>query len=349
MCNNYGNFCCQFCMYSTKPKKVSVKESETNREEAGACDQMEGTSDDKKQMGVDVKSDTISSESLTTHSVASPPTSNKLSVEISTELSVCSLPASGMKGESIGEKKGEDLKEQVFASLDKWKEDQSISDKLDAKAKLEPKSPQSPFLDEQIVEHVGVKVESDLSSGEDFKESDLDVSAKIAKKDEDYEPQPAPSNDPISDMTHQVVEVFHAKKMPPNTPEIDDPAQKYVKVDKVMMGKKEQKLPRRYQIGEDSRSHSRDPSRRREHKVHSRSDRRLHHPMSSLSPPPPFGRRRRYHSPQPPELERRRQRRGRPTSPMPNPYRKASRSPPGFPSSPPYKGRSPFSGSPPHR
>lgn len=202
---------------------------------------------------------------------------------------------------------------------------------------------------ENVFEKVGVRVESDLSSGEDFKESEYEASRKAI----DCEPQPESTGDvqQLPDTMPKSPQFPDANKASPNAEtELDElslkPGEKSKKTE---MGRKEQKLPRRYQI-EDTKLYARDSFRRRDHKGHARSERRQHHHLPSISPPPSFARRRRYHSPQPPELERRRQRRGRPSSPGPNPYRKGSRSPPVYPSPSPYpKGRSPFSGSPPPR
>ena len=198
------------------------------------------------------------------------------------------------------------------------------------------------------------KIESDLSSGEDFKEEEegeepgkVEIDAPKPGKEEKERvtrspmlgegqgqrvAKPPRPRTPESEHSSGEKPPLAGHKRPPSPAEESD--------DKASDGessRKPKRLPRRYQLEEEEAEkqwESREPPRFP----------RRHYPPSP-SPPPVFIRRRHYHSPPPGEyLEKRWQRRGRPFSPG---HRRFSRSPPSFPPSPLRRPRSPFSGSPP--
>lgn len=245
-----------------------------------------------------------------------------------------------------------------------------------------PDTPESPVEGEKM--KIKEKLESDLSSGEDFKDGEFEPAdeplpqpePKVTEKESSTSDIDSKSQcRPVKQREHTNDYERSPKLLSPNL-ELESEGLREIAARPFLSGeesddtkameadipvatiRKSRKLPRRYQLDPEEEEPSFMPSSRRE-KYHEsketrdRPERRHHLPPTTPSPPPAFvsHRRRHHHSPPPPEyLERRWHRRGRPYSPghYPPP-RRYSRSPPGYPTSPPHRGRSPFSGSPPPR
>ena len=235
-----------------------------------------------------------------------------------------------------------------------------------------PETPQSPPVQSREATKKP-KLESDLSSGEDFRESEPETAEVKSPSPPPpvkslVAPKARPSSD-VDDIREESAKVKSQREKKPRTPDTepeqpkrvhqerpawrDRQAQTYEDLDKESSehenSRKPAKIPRRYQMSEEEVEPVRREPKHRELKEYKRSH---HPPPVSPSPPPSFvgHRRRHYHSSPPPEYGERRWHRkgGRPYSP-PGPY-PHRRSPPSYPPSPPpYRGRSPFSGSPPPR
>ena len=191
-------------------------------------------------------------------------------------------------------------------------------------------SPQSPVF---VNIHELVKVESDLSSDEEFK----DNIAKEAVHSSEPGNGHIISGLPTSDQANLCTQTS-----------------KYSTGEEVSDGKslrrelpkptKQRLLPRQYQIEEQQGLPKQELSRLREHKEPSQTDKR-HYP-GPRSPSPRGHHRRHRHSPPPEYMEKRWHRRNRPPSPGVCIPRQFSRSPPGCSGSSPHRR---YSTSPPPR
>lgn len=220
-------------------------------------------------------------------------------------------------------------------------------------------------------------VESDLSSGEDFKEDWggreraypeseewSNRSSRPYKSRQEGRDHMAERRGPSPGMYSPQPRTPDYPVDPPRTPEWREgiphtpPLPSDEEDGRIRdMDRKGRKLPRRYQIDppEPGPGRRQEGSRYREGKD-IRQERRYHMQQPSPSPPPYSGyqRKRFHHSPPPPEgnFEGRR-RRGRPYSPVGGfQRRRYSRSPPyqgSPPPPPPHRGKSPYGASPPHR
>ncbi len=249
-------------------------------------------------------------------------------------------------------------------------------------------TPQSPIVSTKSSRSsIHGNIESELSSGEDFKvETDWSSSrSKAAHKQKQVWSDKEKGGSQQKQERHEDgdndVEKLPSLSLPhsphPRTPEypVDEPEWKEgvphtppseeEEDDRgsskggMKAGRKTRKLPRRYQIepGPEQGPGRREGARHREGGKDSRQERRHHAQPPSPSPPPHHQRKRYHHSPPPPaEGFDRRKRRGRAYSPGGGAggggyqqRRRHSRSPPYLGSPPPlYKAKSPYGGSPPH-
>lgn len=197
-------------------------------------------------------------------------------------------------------------------------------------------SPQSPVF---VTTHELVKVESDLSSDEEFKDNIAKEAvhcSELCNRQEKHMIIPG-SALPVSDQANLCTQT--SKYLPGE--EVSDG--KLLRRD-LPKSTKQRLLPRQYQIEEQLGPQKQELPRLREHKEPSRIDKR-HYPGPRS--PSPRGHHRRYrHSPPPEYMEKRWHHRNRPLSPgvcIPHQF---SRSPPGCSGSPPHRR---YSTSPPPR
>lgn len=240
-------------------------------------------------------------------------------------------------------------------------------------------TPQSPIVSTKS-SHSSIhgNIESELSSGEDFKVEVTDWSNRRSKSA--YKQKQGWSGHEIGSQSRQEKHADSVEKAPrspphPRTPDdpVDQPGWKEgiphtppSEDEEDDQGnkasRKARKLPRRYQIEppQDQGSGRREVTRYRDGDKDGRQERRHHVQPPSPSPPPQnysTHQRKRYHSPQPAYSFDRRKRRGRGYSPAGGggtgsgyqQRRRHSRSPP-YLGSPPshYRAKSPYGGSPPH-
>lgn len=250
-------------------------------------------------------------------------------------------------------------------------------------------TPQSPIISTRSSRSsTHGNIESELSSGEDFKEMTVRSKPRIQKQPElsargrpnsrkqerkddgDYDTERHPLSSPSYSAPHPRTPEYPidmAESVSHTPPHFDKVVLSEEDDDRNSRGgmdtnRKSRKLPRRYQIelGSEQGPGRREGVKHRESKD-LRQERRYHAQPPSPSPPPQVfsghPRKRFYHSPPPPEGFDRRggRRRGRPYSPGSGPgggfqqRRRHSRSPPYLSPPPPHRAKSPYGGSPPHR
>lgn len=233
----------------------------------------------------------------------------------------------------------------------------------EVKSKEKVLTPESPAVSIKSSHSPPANIESDLSSGEDFKEKEV-VPPKRGKSGFQKRERSDGSDNGI-EKRHLSSPMYSPRH--PRTPDLPmdepgwkgDPPRIHPHSDEEednhsnramdVPRKSRKQLPRRYQI-DPSSEQKRDSGRYREGKE-SRPERRYHVQPSSPTPPPSYSthpRKKHFRSPPPMESFDRRRHRGRPYSPGGHQHRRYSRSPP-YPASPPlHRIKSPY-GSPPHR
>ena len=190
-------------------------------------------------------------------------------------------------------------------------------------------SPQSPVVVKKYYERV--KVESDLSSDEEFRDN-----IGSSKETIDQLNQPSDEKECCGTSGPRTPEAEQDNPPTPVHKQSMSEEDSDGKTSKQEYSKKLRLLPRRYQIEEDIGVEKREFSRVREYKDSSRIEKR-HYP-DPKSPSPHGHHRRHHHSPLPEYMEKRWHHRGRPSSPGAYTQRRVS-------------SRSPqrYSGSPSHR
>lgn len=186
-------------------------------------------------------------------------------------------------------------------------------------------SPQSPIIVKKCYERV--KVESDLSSDEEFKDSITSTKEEIVLSNEPVRVEKHVASGPRTPEAEQGNLCTPTSRHSMSGDESDS------KPSRQELSRKPRLLPRRYQIEEEVGIDKRELSRLREYREPSRVEKRQY--TAPRSPSPHTHHRRHHHSPPPEYVEKRWYHRGRPPSPGVYPPRRFSRSPPGYSGSPP--------------
>ena len=182
-------------------------------------------------------------------------------------------------------------------------------------------SPQSPVVKS---DHGRLKVESDLSSDEDFECVDNVASAK----------HEVPSSESSNGKLRHGPNASDTKQGNVCTPTSKTSMSGEEPECKIPASKKPRLVPKQYQVEEEMGIQKRGLCRLQDVKESSRFERRHPSPRS----PSPRGHCRKYHHSPPPQYgEKRWYQRDRPLSPGMHTLRKFSHSPPGYPGSPPHR------------
>ena len=187
-------------------------------------------------------------------------------------------------------------------------------------------SPQSPIFVKKYYERV--KVESDLSSDEEFR---VNITKEVHSGEPNNGREEHIASGPRTPEAERASLCTPTSKYAMSEEESDG---KPLKRD-VHISKKQRLLPRQYQIEEDLGIEKREFPRLREHKDPSRIDKR--HFSGPRSPSPHGHHRRHRYSPLPEYIEKRWHHGNRPVSPGLYVPQQFSRSSPGYSGSPPYR------------
>ncbi|XP_064384598.1 msx2-interacting protein-like isoform X2 [Halichondria panicea] len=318
---------------SGKRLKTTQKSKEKPKKNLSPCKKSESDSDAKKKK----LSEAVSKESDCEDQLVSEPA--KPSVENNPK--VASPPASSSDSSHSGDKLNKANKKPPAPPLPAMKVPQlpnrkdSVEEEPSCKSPVDEElivdTPQSPLVKKSSLS--ALQVESDWSSGEDFKSSDNNENLVSELKNSEKEDV-------------EIVEKGTCMMMlPPREPsphEVASESDRDIEKRSAVRTKQAKHIPIRYQVDQDGVprkevQRSRDP----------RSNKRYLSGPNSPSPPPPVSgyvghrRRPRYKDSSPEQHERMRHRRPRPYSPGPSRFHhRHSKSPQRFPS-PVFKGKPP--------